>query len=80
MKTSFIDDITRQVTDALPKDFKLLSNDVRENFRATLHSMLNKMDLVTREEFDTQSAVLQRTREKLETLEKQLLEIEKKIK
>ncbi len=79
MKSSFIEDITRQVTDALPKDFQLLNNDIRENLRATLHSVLNKMDLVTREEFDTQTAVLQRTREKLEALEKQIQEIEGKL-
>jgi len=79
MKSSFIEDITRQVTDALPKDFQLLNKDLRENFRASIHSVLNKMDLVTRDEFDTQTAVLQRTREKLEVLEKQIQEIEKKI-
>ncbi|VAX00275.1 hypothetical protein MNBD_GAMMA22-86 [hydrothermal vent metagenome] len=80
MKSSFIEDITRQVTDALPKDFQLLNKDIRENLRATLHSVLNKMDLVTREEFDTQTAVLQRTREKVETLEKQIHEIEQTLK
>ncbi len=79
MKSSFIEDITRQVTDALPKDFQLLNKDIKENLRATLHSVLNKMDLVTREEFDTQTAVLQRTREKLEALEKQIQEIEQKL-
>ncbi len=80
MKSSFIEDITRQVTDALPKDFQLLNQDLRDNLRATLHSVLNKMDLVTRDEFDTQSAVLQRTREKLEALEKQVHEIEQALK
>jgi BMFP domain-containing protein YqiC len=76
MKSSFIEDITKQVTDALPKDFQLLNKELRENLRASMHSVLNKMDLVTREEFDTQTAVLQRTREKLENLEKQIKEIE----
>ncbi len=79
MKSSFIEDITKQFTEALPKDFQLLNKDIRENLRATLHSVLNKMDLVTREEFDIQTAVLQRTREKLEALEKQIQEIENKI-
>jgi BMFP domain-containing protein YqiC len=79
MKNSFIEDITRQVTDALPKDFQLLNNDLRDNLRVSLHSILNKMDLVTREEFDTQTAVLQRTREKLDALEKQIQDIESKI-
>lgn len=80
MKPSFIEDITKQVTDALPKDWHLLNKDLRENLRATLHSVLNKMDLVTREEFDIQTAVLQRTREKLEQFEKQIQEIEQALK
>lgn len=79
MKSSFIDDITRQFTDALPNDLKKVNKELRENLRVTLHSVLNKMDLVTREEFDTQTAVLQRTREKLESLEKQIQELEKKL-
>ncbi|WP_024461824.1 accessory factor UbiK family protein [Marinimicrobium sp. LS-A18] len=48
----------------------------KQEIKAAVQSALGKMDLVTREEFDAQSAVLQRTRERLEQLEKQLAELE----
>ena len=54
---------------------RMMSNthdDIEGNFRSLLQSTLTMMNLVTREEFDVQSAVLQRTREKLEQLEKQI--------
>ena len=43
-----------------------------------LESVLSKMELVTREEFDAQTTVLKKTREKLEVLEKKVAELEKK--
>jgi BMFP domain-containing protein YqiC len=51
--------------------------DIERNMRATLASLFARLDLVTREEFDVQSAVLARTREKLATLEARLAELEK---
>lgn len=45
-------------------------------FQVVLQSILGKMDLVTREEFDAQAAVLQRTREKLDALERKLSQLE----
>jgi ubiquinone biosynthesis accessory factor UbiK len=50
--------------------------DVEKNIDALLKSMFTKMELVTREEFDVQTEVLKRTRQKLEELEKKLFEIE----
>lgn len=48
----------------------------RQEMKAAVQSAMGKMDLVTREEFDAQTAVLQRTRERLEALEKQFAELE----
>jgi hypothetical protein len=53
-----------------------VQKDLETNFRAVLRSSLAKLDLVTRDEFDTQTRVLQRTREKLEQLEARLRELE----
>lgn len=53
-----------------------MRNDLEENFRSVLKSGLGKLDLVTREEFEVQEAVLMRTREKLVALEERLTEIE----
>ena len=50
--------------------------DLEKNIDALLKSMFTKMELVTREEFDVQTEVLKRTRQKLEDLEKKLSEIE----
>lgn len=54
------------------------AKDVEKNLRAVLQSVFSKLDLVTREEFDVQQAVLLKTREKLEALEAKVAEIEKK--
>lgn len=50
--------------------------DIEKNVHALLRGVFTKMELVTREEFDVQSQVLQRTREQLEALERRLAELE----
>ena len=55
-------------------------SDIEENINALLKGIFTKMDLITREEFDVQTGVLKKTREKLEKLEEQLSKIEKNIK
>ncbi len=52
-----------------------LPRDVERNLRALMQGALAKMDVVTRDEFDAQAAVLTRTRAKLDQLEKQLQEL-----
>ncbi len=69
---SFIDDLTRKLSERVPENVKALREDMEANFKAVLSSAFDKMDLVTREEFEAQKKVLERTREKLEALEQQL--------
>ena len=64
---------------SMPEGLKLMKDDLKKQLRQSLLSSFAKMDLVTREEFDIQTAVLARTRQKLETLESQLAELESKI-
>ena len=71
-----LDDLARQLADAVPKNLKAIGDDLERNFRSLLQSGLARMDLVTREEFDLQVAVLKRTREKLEQLDERLAELE----
>ena len=71
-----IDEIARRLLESVPPALRTLQKDLETNFRAVLRSSLAKMDVVTREEFDTQTRVLQRTREKLEQLEARLRELE----
>ncbi len=76
MDPKFIDDLARRLAEAMPEGIRALQADVEENFRTILRSALARLDLVTREEFDVQQAVLLKTREKLEGLESRLAELE----
>ena len=69
MDTFRIDEIARRLMDNLPPAFRATRRDLESNFRAVLRASLSKLDLVTRDEFDTQSRVLERTRARLEALE-----------
>ncbi len=73
-----LEDLTKRISGLLPSNVKHMQDDIESNVRSLLQSALGKMNLVTREEFDVQSAVLQRTREKLERLEKQVTELQSK--
>ena len=75
---NFIDDLTNQLRDVLPEGIATAREDLDDILRASISAALSRMDLVTREEFDVQTAVLARTREKLETLISQLQELENK--
>ena len=79
MDPKFIDDIARQLSEAVPADFRKLQQDLQKNFRVILDGAFSRMSLVTREEFDAQQSVLDRTREKLEKLEQHLRELEKNL-
>jgi len=61
-----IEEVSAKIKDMLGQS---PAADIEKNLRAVLQSVFNKLDLVTREEFDVQQAVLLRTREKLEKLE-----------
>jgi len=64
-----LEQLTKRISSLIPGDIKHMQDDIESNVRSLLQASLTKMNLVTREEFDVQSAVLQRTREKLEQLE-----------
>lgn len=71
-----IDEITRRLLASVPPAFRTISQDLETNFRAVLRSSLGKLDLVTRDEFDTQTRVLERTRARLAELEARLQALE----
>ena len=77
MSTTPIEELAKKLADAVPDSIRTIRSDLEDSFRSVLQTGLNKMDLVTREDFEVQEAVLQRTREKLEALEKRLEELEK---
>lgn len=78
MSIDSIEDLASKLADAVPEGLRSMRRDLEENFRSVLQTGLGKLDLVTREEFEVQEAVLARTREKLEALEKRVKEHEDK--
>ena len=73
---SHIDDLARRLSGLVPPGLREGREELQENFKAVLQTGLAKLDLVTREEFDVQRAVLLRTREKLDALQKQVEQLE----
>ena len=71
-----IDDLARRLAGSVPESVMALRRDLEQNCQGELQSQLAKLDLVTREEFDVQAAVLKRTREKLAALEQRLAALE----
>ena len=75
-KPNQIDDLAKKLAGFMPSSLQNIQSDIEENMKSNLANGLRKMNLVTREEFDIQRAVLLRTREKLEALEKVVAELE----
>jgi len=74
-----INQFIKQFNQAFVPGAQALGDEVQMQVRSALTSALQKMNLVTREEFDTQQAVLTRSREKLDNLEQQIAELEEII-
>ena len=70
-----LDDLARRLSNLVPPGLREGREELQQNFKSVLQAGLGKLDLVTREEFDVQRAVLARTRHKLEALERQLAEL-----
>ena len=74
-----IDELARRLHELVPPGMREAQADLQQHFKSTLQAGLSKLDLVTREEFDVQRAVLLRTREKLELLERMVLLVEARL-
>jgi len=80
MSDESIENLARKLAESMPEGLRTVREDLENNFRSVLRASLSKLDLVTRDEFDVQEAVLARTRAKLEELETRLHEFENKRK
>ncbi len=78
MSDESIENLARKLAESMPEGLRSVRDDLENNFRSVLRASLSKLDLVTREEFEVQEAVLARTREKLEALESRLKQFESK--
>ena len=74
-----LEELAKQIADAIPPGVKNIAEEVEGRAKTVLQSQLSKLDLVTREEFDIQSQVLIRTREKLDAMESRISELEAKL-
>lgn len=74
-----IDELARRLSGLVPPGLRESREELQENFKAVLQAGLARLDLVTREEFEVQRAVLLRTREKLEELERSVARLEARL-
>ena len=79
MDAKFVEDLARKLAANVPGSVRALQADLERNFEALLGSTFEKLDLVSRAEFDVQRRVLERTREKLTRLEAELQVVEGKL-
>lgn len=73
-----LEELAKQISDAVPPGVRNMAEGAEARVKQVLQTQLSKLDLVTREEFDIQSQVLIRTREKLEAMEARLALLEEK--
>jgi BMFP domain-containing protein YqiC len=79
INSNALDDLARRLADAVPQSLRSFGRDLEGNFKAVLQAQLSKLDLVSRQEFDVQAAVLARTQATLATLEARVKEMEAKL-
>lgn len=71
-----IEEIAKQVTESIPPGLKNLANDFEDKTKTVLQRKLSQLDVVSREEFDVQTQVLIKTREKIAELEAKMATLE----
>src|SRR5580704_7341023 len=79
MERPRIDDIARRLFEGLPESVRTLRRDIESNFRAVLQASLGKLDLTTRQEFEIQTKVLERTRARIDQLELRIVTLERRL-
>jgi BMFP domain-containing protein YqiC len=77
--TSILKDVTDKILNSLPANLQTLKSDLEKSVHSILTNAFSKLDLVTRQEFDTQTKVLARTRKKIEALEIKITELEARL-
>ncbi len=76
MANESLDKLAKRLAETVPEGLRSVREDLEKNFRSVLQTGLGRLDLVTREEFEVQEAVLARAREKLDSLEARLADME----
>ena len=71
-----LEEVAKQVVDSIPPGVKTMAEGMEAKIKQIIQAQLSKLDFVSREEFDVQTKVLQRTREKLADLEARVAKLE----
>jgi BMFP domain-containing protein YqiC len=79
LNSTSLDDLARRLADSVPESVRSFGRDLEGNFKAVLQAQLSRLDLVSRQEFDVQAALLARTQAMLTALEARLKELETKL-
>src|SRR5882724_13436554 len=79
INSSGLDELARRLAESVPESVRAFGRDLEGNFKAVLQAQLSKLDLVSRQEFDVQAALLARTQAMLTALEARLKELETKL-
>lgn len=79
MRQAGFEKLINDVSKLIPDDLRRSNDDLRRNLKAAVTAGLARMDLVTREEFDIQCSVLNKTRVLLEELEQKVAELERQL-
>jgi ubiquinone biosynthesis accessory factor UbiK len=79
INSSGLDELARRLAESVPESVRAFGRDLEGNFKAVLQAQLSKLDLVSRQEFDVQAAILERTQAKLTAMEARLKEIEARL-
>jgi BMFP domain-containing protein YqiC len=74
-----LDELAKRLAESVPESLRAFGRDLEGNFKAVLQAQLAKLDLVTRQDFDVQAAILERTQAKLADLESRLKNMEAKL-
>ena len=72
-----LDEAVQKIKELLPNDTSQLKTESEQKLKLALEGMLQKLEMVSREEYDVQTEVLRRTRERLEQLERRIDILEK---
>jgi BMFP domain-containing protein YqiC len=79
LNSNTLDDLARRLAASVPESVRSMGRDLEGNFKAVLQAQLSKLDLVSRQEFDVQTAVLARTQATLTSLEARVKELESQL-
>ncbi|HUX73493.1 MAG TPA: accessory factor UbiK family protein [Steroidobacteraceae bacterium] len=79
INSTALDELARRLAEAVPQPIRAFGRDIESNFKAILQASLSKLELVNRQEFDVQAALLLRTQQQLAAMEARLKELEAKL-